>query len=98
MESLSHILKSLPDSEWKRKAETKIQGVLADPLIASSDRSIRLLMIMLMKINMNKLYQHVTEYKICSNCPGFDNCPNDMTGHYTILSAESVRGSSCFYP
>ncbi len=46
------------------------------------------------KINMNKLYQHVTEFKNCSNCPGLENCPNDMTGHYTMLTAESVNEKS----
>lgn len=96
MESLSHLLKSLPDSEWKRKAEVKIQGVLADPLIAKFRQKYSFVDDYAIKINMNKLYQHVSEFKNCSNCPGLDKCPNDMTGHYTIISAESVEGQAAF--
>ncbi|MGG1517458.1 primosomal protein DnaI [Paenibacillus oryzisoli] len=91
MESLSQILKSLPDTEWKRKAEAKIQGVLADPLVGKFREKYPFVDDYTIRINMNKLYQHVTEFKTCSNCPGLDNCPNDMTGHYTILLAEQTK-------
>ena len=98
MESLSHLLKSLPDSEWRRKAEAKIQGVSCDdPLITKFRQKYPFVDDYAIKINMNKLYQHVSEYKNCSNCPGLDKCPNDMTGHYTMLSADPWRDRR-FYP
>ncbi|MBP1992003.1 primosomal protein DnaI [Paenibacillus eucommiae] len=94
MESLSDILKSLPDSEWKKKAEEKVRNVLADPLIHKFRQKYPEVDDYTVKINMNKLYQYVSEYKSCSNCPGLELCPNDMTGHYTILNAETVNGRS----
>ncbi|MEW9700727.1 primosomal protein DnaI [Paenibacillus sp. SI8] len=94
MESLSHLLKSMPDSEWRRNAEAKIRVVMQDPLIAKFRQKYPFVDDYTVKINMNKLYQHVTEYKNCSNCPGLELCPNDMPGHYTMLMAESVNGTS----
>ncbi|NEW08493.1 primosomal protein DnaI [Paenibacillus sp. SYP-B3998] len=91
MESLSHLLKSMPETEWRRKAETKIRLVMDDPLIHKFRQKFPFVDDYTIKINMNKLYQHVTEFKSCSNCPGLERCPNDMTGHYTILSAQSVN-------
>ncbi|UJF32268.1 primosomal protein DnaI [Paenibacillus hexagrammi] len=92
MESLSQLLRSLPESEWRRKAEAKIQGVMEDPLILKFRQKYPFIDDHAVKINMNKLYQYVTEYKVCSDCPGLERCPNDMTGHYTMLTAEAVSG------
>lgn len=92
MESLSELLKSMPNPEWKRNAEEKIKRVLADPLVLQFRQKFPEVDDYTIKINMNKLYQYVTEYKSCSNCPGLDLCPNDMTGHYTLLTAESLNG------
>ncbi|MBD0383420.1 primosomal protein DnaI [Paenibacillus sedimenti] len=94
MESLSQLLKSMPESQWRKNAEAKIRLVMQDPLILKFRQKYPFLDDYTIKINMNKLYQHVTEYKNCSNCPGLDQCPNDMTGHYTMLTAESVSESS----
>jgi len=94
MESLSQLLKAMPSSEWRKNAEEKIRLVMQDPLIQKFRQKYPFLDDHTIKINMNKLYQHVNEYKTCSNCPGLDLCPNDMTGHYTILAAESVNGAS----
>lgn len=91
MESLSHILKSMPDSEWRRKAEIKIKAVMDDPLIHKFRQKYAFVDDYSVKINMNKLYQYVTEFKTCSNCPGLDKCPNDMTGHYTMLTANTDK-------
>ncbi|MFC5447569.1 primosomal protein DnaI [Paenibacillus aestuarii] len=94
MESLSQLLKAMPSSEWRKNAEEKIRLVMQDPLIGKFRQKYPFLDDHTIKINMNKLYQHVNEYKSCSNCPGLDLCPNDMTGHYTMLAAESVNGVS----
>jgi primosomal protein DnaI len=94
MESLSQLLKSMPNSEWKRNAEAKIQLVMQDALVHKFRQKYPFVDDYTIKINMNKLYQHVTEFKNCSNCPGLERCPNDMPGHYTMLTAESVNGTS----
>lgn len=90
MESLSEILKSLPDASWRKNAETRIRQVLDDPLIRKFRQKYPDVDDYTVKINMNKLYQYVTEYNTCSHCPGLERCPNDMTGHYTMLAAETT--------
>lgn len=42
--------------------------------------------------NITRLYQYVTEYRNCEACPGLDQCPNDMPGHYTRLEVERIGG------
>jgi primosomal protein DnaI len=91
LESLSDLLKSMPNPEWRKQAELKVKQVLEDPLIVSFRQKNPEVDDYTVKINMNKLYQYVTEYKSCSNCPGLDLCPNDMTGHYTMLNAENLN-------
>ncbi|MNI04559.1 Primosomal protein DnaI [compost metagenome] len=91
MESLSELLKSMPKSEWRKNAEDKAQRMLEDPLIRKFRQKYPQVDDYTVKINMNKLYQHVTEYKHCSSCPGLELCPNDMPGHYTLLSAETIN-------
>ncbi|NHN30374.1 primosomal protein DnaI [Paenibacillus agricola] len=97
MESLSDVLKSMPNSKFRQRAESKIKEVLADPLITKLRQQYPLLDEYTMKINMNKLYQYVTEHKSCSNCPGLDLCPNDFIGHYTMLTVESDNGRTSLY-
>lgn len=94
MDSLSHLLKSMPQSEWRRKAEAKIKVVMDDVLVHKFRQKYPFVDDYTIKINMNKLYQYVTEFKNCSNCPGLENCPNDMTGHYTMLTADYVNEKS----
>ncbi|MBN3525513.1 primosomal protein DnaI [Paenibacillus apiarius] len=97
MESIGDILKQLPVSSRRAQAEQKMTELLNDPLIVQfrtkypelDDRSLR--------INLNKLYQYVTEYRRCMQCPGLENCPNDFRGHYTKLSAETVNGHALVY-
>jgi primosomal protein DnaI len=92
LESLSDLLKSMPNSEWRKKAEQKVKLVLDDPLIHKFRQKHPEVDDYTVKINMNKLYQYVTEYKNCAQCPGLELCPNDMTGHYTLLAAETLNG------
>lgn len=90
MESLSDALGDWRKLSFAKRLESKTQLLLDDPLVQKlraahpelDDRTI--------KINMNRLYQYVTEHRNCSNCPGLDRCPNDFEGHYTMLSVETV--------
>ncbi|KIL41236.1 ATPase AAA [Gordoniibacillus kamchatkensis] len=91
MESLSSILKQLPYPSVLQQAEERARLLLADPLIVKFRQKYPFVDEHTMKINMNSLYQYVKEYKTCMNCPGLDKCPNDMTGHYTMLSADLVN-------
>lgn len=91
MESLSKIIKSMPDQSILRQAEERAQLLLADPLIKKFRQKYPFVDDHTIKINMNSLYQLVKEYKACQNCPGLDKCPNDMTGHSTFLTAEMLN-------
>ncbi len=88
MESLSELLKSLPDPVRKQSAEERVERMLTDPLIVRFRQKYPEIDDYTLKINMNKLYQYITEYNNCTQCPGLDRCPNDMSGHYTKLTAE----------
>lgn len=91
MDSLSELLKSMPNPEWMRKSQENVKRMLDDPLIRKFRQKYPEVDDDTVKINMNKLYQHVKEYKNCSSCPGLEHCPNDMTGHYTMLSAQRLN-------
>lgn len=95
LQLLSDLLKSPEGRKLLQQSELKAQQMLADPLVVQwrnkfpevSDEELRLY--------MNRIYQYVKEYKQCSNCPGLDQCPNDLTGHYTMLTVEN-EGDSHF--
>lgn len=91
MESLSDIMKSMPKGSFLRDAEQKIEQVLSHPLINKLKANHPELDERTLKVNMNRLYQHVTDYSHCSKCPGLDKCPNDLTGHYTRLKVETIN-------
>ncbi|CAM4308840.1 primosomal protein DnaI [Paenibacillus endophyticus] len=98
MESMGDLLKAWPSGKAiTEQAELKLTELLAEPLVEKlrlkypdlDDQTIRL--------NLNRVYQYVTEYRNCTNCPGLDNCPNDFEGHYTLLSSESLNGLTQLY-
>lgn len=97
MESLGDMLKSLPNQKYRQRAEERIKQIMADPLVQKLRTKYPMLDDYTMKINMNRLYQYVTEYRSCSNCPGLESCPNDFTGHYTMITVESENGKTNLY-
>jgi primosomal protein DnaI len=97
MESLSDVLKAIPNSQYRQRAENKIREILANPLVGKLRQQFPMLDEYTMKINMNKLYQYVSENRSCSSCPGLDLCPNDFTGHYTTITVESDNGRTSLY-
>jgi primosomal protein DnaI len=97
MESLSQVLKGMNNLTFVQKAEEKKQQLLADSLIVKLRAKYPELTDEVLKLHLNRLYQYVTEYRHCSNCPGLDRCPNDFTGHYTKLSVETVNGMTQIY-
>lgn len=90
MESLGEVLKSMPNPKYREQAEQRIQQILADPLVRKLRAKYPQLDDYTIKINMNRLYQYVTEHNSCSQCPGLDRCPNDFQGHYTMLNVEGT--------
>lgn len=91
MESLAGVLQRFAaNSKPILDGEERVKELLQDPLIQKFRQKYPELDELTLKLNMNRLYQYVKEYKTCSNCPGFELCPNDLTGHYTVLSVETV--------
>jgi len=93
MESLGDLLKSWPSGRsMTEKAEDKLTELLADPLVVKLREKYPELDEHTLRINLNRLYQYVTEYRNCLSCPGLENCPNDYEGHYTLLSCDTING------
>ncbi|SFT01267.1 replicative DNA helicase loader DnaI [Paenibacillus sp. BC26] len=93
MESLGDLLKQMPGGgSALRQADKLMEELLADPLVGKLRSKYPELDNETIRLNLNKIYQCTKEFRICSNCPGLDQCPNDFEGHYTELSCESVGG------
>ncbi len=98
MESLGDLLKSWPAGQsLTEKAEGKLRELMEDPLVGKLLSKYPDLDEELIRLNLNRVYQYVTEHHNCSNCPGLDRCPNDYEGHYTLLSCETVGAQTQLY-
>lgn len=94
MESLSGVLKKFAaESKSIQQSEERVKELMQDPLILKFRQKYPELDDLTLKLNMNRLYQYVKEYRICSNCPGLNLCPNDLKGHYTVLNVETMDRS-----
>ncbi|MDF2720601.1 MAG: ATPase [Paenibacillus sp.] len=89
MESISEMLGAYRKS-FGAKADQKIRQLLEHPLVQKLRADHPELDDHAIKVNMNRIYQYVTDHGNCTNCPGLALCPNDFEGHYTMLSVESI--------
>lgn len=94
MESLSDMLGGWRKLSFAERAEARMKQVLDDPLVRRLRANYPELDDRTIKVNMNRLYQYVSEHRNCSSCPGLERCPNDFEGHYTMLSVETVSGTT----
>lgn len=93
MESLSDIVKSISDRVDMSKLEQRQQQVLAHAEVRKLlERYPQIGEPAALRAHLPRLYQYASEFDACSNCPGLDRCPNDMTGHYTRLAAAEAAG------
>ncbi|WP_152396850.1 primosomal protein DnaI [Paenibacillus guangzhouensis] len=97
MESLGDLLKRIPSQDMWQRVEQKKAELIANPLIVKLRAKYPEMTDQVIQQNMNRLYQYVTEYNNCSNCPGLDQCPNDMQGHYSKISCDTVNGLTQVY-
>jgi primosomal protein DnaI len=98
MESLGELLKRTPmGSEALRRSAELMDGLLADPLVERFRGKYPELDNNTIRLNLNRFYQYVKEYRNCERCPGLSNCPNDLEGHYTVLSCETISGEVQLY-
>lgn len=89
MESLSQVLKELPDALRKQmQMHDQSQKLLQHPLIRDWLQEHPELTEDDLRLSMNKLYQYAKEQHQCSHCPGLARCPNDLQGHYTRLEVK----------
>ncbi|WP_248927792.1 primosomal protein DnaI [Paenibacillus hamazuiensis] len=92
MESLADVLRTMPDSRFIKRAEDKIKQVLAEPQVRKLLEKHPDLDDFTLRVSINKLYQYAIDHNNCSNCPGLAQCPNDFTGHYTMIAIEEAGG------
>ncbi|MFD0590765.1 primosomal protein DnaI [Paenibacillus sp. GCM10027627] len=98
MESLGDLLKSWPRGRSIAEgADRKLSELLMNPLVEKFREKHPYVDEDTLKLNLNRVYQYVTEYGNCTNCPGLELCPNDYEGHYTLLSAEMLNGLTQMY-
>lgn len=97
MKSIGDVLKQIPTSAHKAKAEKKIKKLMTNPLVIQLISNYPELTDYDLRTNINKLYQYVTEYGHCTHCPGLEQCPNDFAGHYTRLSIDNLNGYNYVY-
>jgi primosomal protein DnaI len=89
MESLADIMKAMPNGAFRQRAEEKFSQVLADPYVRKLLDKNPGIDEMTLRLNMNKLNQYAIDHRNCAECPGLDLCPNDFTGHYTMIMTEA---------
>ncbi|HIW33008.1 MAG TPA: ATP-binding protein [Candidatus Paenibacillus intestinavium] len=95
MESLGDLLKAWPTGQdMLQLAKQKQAELMQDPLVIALREKYPNITDYAIKVNLNRVHQYVTEYRNCSNCPGLDLCPNDFTGHYTLLQTEEINGEA----
>lgn len=91
MESLSDLLRHLPQNAWMKQAQENTRKLFDDPLIQSLRAVHPILDDHTLKLHQNVLYQYVKENQHCGQCPGLAACPNDYQGHYTQLEVSQTE-------
>ncbi|OXS52204.1 AAA family ATPase [Cohnella sp. CIP 111063] len=92
MESLQEALRRLPFGPQSGRGRDIAAQVLADPLVVDLRERYPELDDQALRLNLNRLYQMTKEHRNCQACPGLEACPNDMQGHSTGISCESLNG------
>lgn len=92
MESLGEALRRMPLMEGALHPDKMAEQVLNDPLVLKLRERYPDVEEATLRLNLNRLYQMSTEYRNCKYCPGLENCPNDMQGHYTSITCSSMNG------
>lgn len=95
MESIGQLLKRWPKGgEMTARAGEMAAQMMEEPQVVRLREKYPQLDEAMIRMNLNVIYQYVTEHRNCSDCPGLDRCPNDFEGHYTMLSCSGEPGSA----
>jgi primosomal protein DnaI len=97
MDSMKEVLRSLPFASLRKQAEERNNMIIQDPLVQKWRTKYPELTDQDLLLHINRMYQYVKEYRACRECPGLDNCPNELTGHATRLLVDQVRGQTMIY-
>ncbi|WP_054958183.1 primosomal protein DnaI [Paenibacillus dakarensis] len=97
MDSLGQLLESMKSPAFRRRSEQIAENLLHHPLILSLRAEHPELDEKVMRTNLSRLYQYVSDHEHCENCPGLERCPNDFQGHYSKLDVQSVNGTMEIY-
>lgn len=94
VESLADILKHFPIPAGGERINQKMREILAHPQVAGLLKEHPGIDEAALRAHMPMLYEFVTEYDNCSNCPGLERCPNTLPGHYTRISVVEAGGNA----
>lgn len=97
MESMSDVLKSMPFAELRKKAEERYHTILRDPLIQNWRTKHPEVTDGDLSLHVSRMYQYVKDYRACRQCPGLEQCPNELPGHATRLMVDQSRGQTLIY-
>ncbi|WP_438446499.1 primosomal protein DnaI [Gorillibacterium sp. sgz5001074] len=97
MDSMKDVLNSMPFASLRKKAEEKFHTILQDPLLEKWRSKFPEITDQDIMSHLNRVYQYTKEYRACRQCPGLDQCPNELPGHATRLMVDQVRGQNLIY-
>lgn len=97
MQSLSDVLKPWTGSDARKRMNERISQLMADPVIQKWRAKYPEVTDEDFLLNLNRIHQYAVEYHTCRNCPGLEQCPNELAGHATKLIVETVRGQVMIY-
>jgi primosomal protein DnaI len=75
-------------SDWKRQT----MKVMNDPIVMRWIQEHPELTEVELRTNVTRLYQYAKEKRQCDQCPGLEQCPNDLLGHFTKISVHPEPG------
>jgi primosomal protein DnaI len=85
MESIRDVLKQLKTIDFEQQSSALMARVLGDAHVKAFLAAHPEVDETMVKTNANRLFAYAREASACANCPGLDQCPNDIPGHATAL-------------
>jgi primosomal protein DnaI len=85
MESIRDVLKQLKTIDFEQQSSALMARIVGDGHVKAFLAAHPEVDESMVKTNANRLFAYAREAAACANCPGLDQCPNDIQGHATEL-------------